>query len=102
MLLGFCWRMPFVAVDHCAVGSPLAFDFHDRFDAGSNRSGSAFVGSAFDEFVEVGEERLGESYGDLFGGHSTSIPIRDAKRCAVRAVSAVCAALSILARCQNT
>jgi hypothetical protein len=66
--------VPFVAVDHGAVGSTLEFEFHDGFDAGSNCSGSAFVGSALDEFVEVGEERLGKSYGDLFGGHSVSIP----------------------------
>jgi hypothetical protein len=72
--------LPFIAVDDCAVSSTLAFEFHDGFDAGANCSGSAFVGSALDEFVEVGEERLGKPYGDLFGGHSDSIPLRDAKR----------------------
>ena len=80
MLFGFCWWLAFVAVDHGAVGTPLEFESHDGFDASANCSGSAFVGSALDEFVEVGEERLGKSYGDLFGGHSASIPLRDAFR----------------------
>ena len=76
MLFGFCWGLPFVAVDNCAVSPTLEIQFHDGFDAGSNRSGAAFVGSAFDEFVELGEKRLGKSHGNLFGGHWASIPTR--------------------------
>ena len=89
MLFGFCGWLPCVALDDGSVGAPLVFEFHDGFDAGSNRGGSAFVGSAFDEFVKVGEERLGKSYGDLFGGDSVSIPYWDAERCAIRDVAAV-------------
>ena len=80
MLFGFCRWLPCVAVNNGTVGAPLEFESHDGFDAGANCSGSAFVGSAFDEFVEFGEERFGKSYGDLFGGHPLSIPPRDAKR----------------------
>ena len=75
MRFGFGWWLTCVAIDDGSVSLALAFEFHDGFDASSNRSGSAFVRSACDELIEVGEERLGKPHSDLFCGHSGSIPV---------------------------
>jgi len=80
MLLGLGWWLTGIASDDGSVGLALVFDFHDGFDAGPNRSGSAFVRSACDEIIELGEERPGKAYRDLFRGHPESIPIRYAYR----------------------
>ena len=80
MVFGFGWWLTGVAGDDCSVGLALVFEFHDGFDTSSYCSGSALVGSARDEIIEVGEELLGKPYSDLFGGHPESIPARYAYR----------------------
>ncbi len=79
MFFGSRWWPPGVAGDDGGVVAALEFEIDERFDASSDCSGSAFVGATADQVVNGGQKPEWESYGDLLGSHSTSIPYWYAK-----------------------